>query len=191
MLSKDSAISFPSQCTKINPGSARRRSSSQVHLNYPSVVTTEPLAYMCRDEIVQRCKIAFEGLQPSTSIQSEEASRTTDVETNSDVTSQGAAEGHTLLGASHAAEHGQSTPAASVSGIDWERVIDFPHGSMRLLGSRKTRYMDSDPEWVRDKAYYPVLWDKEALRWRPTGIYFSLLCETSIFPDMRQVCGGT
>jgi hypothetical protein len=97
-------------------------------------------------------------------------------------------------GALFATKHGSEAVVSAVSGtasevclFDWERVIDFPHGSIRLLGSRKTKHLDSDPEWVRDKAYYPVVWDLEGQRWRPTGMYHSLLCEMSIFPDPRQV----
>lgn len=32
--------------------------------------------------------------------------------------------------------------------VDWERLIDFPHGSLRLMGSKKAPWMDSDPAWV-------------------------------------------
>lgn len=35
--------------------------------------------------------------------------------------------------------------------LEWERVVDFPHGSLRLLGSRKANHMDFDPAWVGDK----------------------------------------
>lgn len=37
--------------------------------------------------------------------------------------------------------------------LDWESIVDFPHGSLRLLGSCKAPWMDSDPEWVTEKAY--------------------------------------
>lgn len=26
--------------------------------------------------------------------------------------------------------------------LDWERIVDFPHGSFRMLGSRKTKKLD-------------------------------------------------
>ena len=45
------------------------------------------------------------------------------------------------------------------------------------------------PLQVRDKAYYPVLWEEAGQRWRPTGMYHTLLMQMSIFPDARQVCG--
>jgi hypothetical protein len=40
--------------------------------------------------------------------------------------------------------------------LDWESIIDFPHGSLRLLGSCKAPWMDSDPGWVTEKCYRPV-----------------------------------
>lgn len=40
--------------------------------------------------------------------------------------------------------------------LDWESIVDFPHGSLRLLGSCKSPWMDGDPEWVTEKAYSPV-----------------------------------
>jgi exonuclease VII large subunit len=40
--------------------------------------------------------------------------------------------------------------------LDWESIVDFPHGSLRLLGSCKGPWMDGDPEWVTEKAYSPV-----------------------------------
>lgn len=49
-----------------------------------------------------------------------------------------------------------SSDVPSTSGLAWERVVDFPHGSFRMLGSRKSKHLDTDPEWVQDKAYYPV-----------------------------------
>jgi hypothetical protein len=42
--------------------------------------------------------------------------------------------------------------------LDWESIVDFPHGSLRLLGSCKSPWMDGDPEWVTEKAYSPVQW---------------------------------
>ena len=45
------------------------------------------------------------------------------------------------------------------------------------------------PLQVRDKAYYPVVWEEAGQRWRPTGMYHTLLMQMSIFPDARQVCG--
>jgi len=40
--------------------------------------------------------------------------------------------------------------------LDWQAIIDFPHGSLRLLGSCKAPWMDSDPVWVTEKAYSRV-----------------------------------
>ena len=106
-----------------------------MHLNFPDVVTTEPLAYMCRDEVVVLCK----------------------------------------------QELGDAYP------LDWDRIVDFPHGSLRLLGSRKARHMDRDPAWVHDKAYYPVTWKEEEQRWAPRGVFFRLLRDSSIIPTAAQL----
>ncbi|KAG1658823.1 hypothetical protein FOA52_008248 [Chlamydomonas sp. UWO 241] len=111
-------------------------SSVEVHLNYPDVITTEPMAFLCRNEIVARCKAEF-----------------------------------------GEREH-----------LEWERVIDTPHGSLRILGSRKANHMDHDPAWVNDKAYYPMSWDEEARAWKPSGFYHGLLRRLSIFPSTQQLC---
>eukprot|EP00878_Enallax_costatus_P021904 GHUV01023215.1.p1 GENE.GHUV01023215.1~~GHUV01023215.1.p1 ORF type:complete len:256 (+),score=79.98 GHUV01023215.1:321-1088(+) len=56
-----------------------------------------------------------------------------------------------------------SSPSAGAAGIapgaaevDWESVVDFPHGSLRMIGSCKAPWMDSDPEWVQEKCYSRV-----------------------------------
>ena len=218
----------------------------QIHLNYPTVVTTDPLAHMCRDEIVLRCKAAFgqllincdtssmvsadvggdssvsvgtragalseasedpsPPLQPETIAEidggsiaealgdirgaAEDASTATGQATQ-DVDPIGPAGSNTSISGSNSSISGRNTSASGREGpftaIDWERVIDFPHGSLRLLGSRKTHHMDGDPAWVRDKAYYPVVWEPEQRRWRPAGVHHALLMQMSIFPDPRQV----
>jgi hypothetical protein len=40
--------------------------------------------------------------------------------------------------------------------LDWESIIDSPHGSLRLLGSCKAPWMDKDPAWVTEKSYSEV-----------------------------------
>ncbi|KAG2444392.1 hypothetical protein HXX76_001145 [Chlamydomonas incerta] len=72
--------------------------------------------------------------------------------------------------------------------VDWERLIDFPHGSLRLMGSKKAPWMDSDPEWVapQDKAYAPAKLGPDG-RWRPMRLTPSLLAAASIFPRAEQV----
>jgi hypothetical protein len=122
------------QCSELPDVLVSMRTPYKVHLNFPTVITTELLAHMCRDKVVSKCK---EELVDSC--------------------------------------------------LDWERIIDFPHGSFRMLGSRKTKHMDFDPEWVKDKAYYPVTWDSDAEAWYPCGIHYKLLCQLSIFPDPHQL----
>ncbi|GBF92023.1 hypothetical protein Rsub_04747 [Raphidocelis subcapitata] len=46
--------------------------------------------------------------------------------------------------------------------LDWEAVLDTPHGSLRLPGCYKAPWMDKDPDWVVDKCYSVV-------QWRPDG----------------------
>lgn len=43
--------------------------------------------------------------------------------------------------------------AEALRQLDWEAVLDVPHGSLRLLGSCKTPWMDTDPGWVAEKCY--------------------------------------
>jgi hypothetical protein len=46
--------------------------------------------------------------------------------------------------------------ADTLQQLDWESIIDSPHGSLRLLGSCKAPWMDSDPAWVQEKSYSEV-----------------------------------
>jgi len=108
------------------------RTPHKVHLNFPDVITTEPLALQCREAIVRECRAVL----------------------------------------------GEAKQ-------DWEKVIDFPHGSFRMIGSRKTRNLDSDPPWVYDKAYYPVRLEEGV--WKARGINIPLLKAASIFPSVRQL----
>lgn len=71
--------------------------------------------------------------------------------------------------------------------LDWESVVDFPHGSFRMLGSRKSKHMDKDPSWVGDKAYYPVVWQQETGSWVPIRIHYNLLRLTSIYAEIDQI----
>jgi hypothetical protein len=69
--------------------------------------------------------------------------------------------------------------------LDWERLVDFPHGSLRILGSRKAPHVDTDPDWVAHKSYLPAkLLDG---KWRPGRLTEGLLAVASIFPDPAAV----
>eukprot|EP00798_Chlamydomonas_sp_ICE-L_P032063 gene32063-16596_t len=70
-------------------------------------------------------------------------------------------------------------------GYEWDKVVDFPHGSFRILGSRKTNKMDSDPEWVKDKSYLPVRLENG--RWVEEKVTLALLRRTSIFPTAQEL----
>ncbi|KAG2489362.1 hypothetical protein HYH03_012192 [Edaphochlamys debaryana] len=69
--------------------------------------------------------------------------------------------------------------------VDWERLVDFPHGSFRIMGSRKALHMDRDPAWVVDKAYHPA--KLQDGKWRPGKITPPLLQAASIFPSPDRV----
>ncbi|GIL49197.1 hypothetical protein Vafri_5346 [Volvox africanus] len=112
------------------------RTPYKVHLNFPQLLTTELLACLCRDRLLEAC---VERMGP---------------------------------------RYG--------SRVDWERLIDFPHGSLRLMGSRKAPHMDRDPSWVRDKAYYPARLTEDG-RWQPGRITQGLLAAASIFPPRHRV----
>ncbi|KXZ48818.1 hypothetical protein GPECTOR_25g403 [Gonium pectorale] len=118
-------LPYPNYITSI-------RTPFKVHLNFPQLLTTELLACVCRDRILEACRSKLSSYD-----------------------------------------------------VDWERLIDFPHGSLRLMGSRKGTHMDSDPAWVRDKAYHPAkLVDG---KWRPGRMSPPLLSAASIFPAPYQV----
>ena len=147
----------------------------QIHLNFPEVVTTDPLAHMCRDEIVARCRAAFgtDGLGdmastsalgvsvPEYSGDGGEPHRQSPMHSGGDECADLNGEEERMestgpLGRGHQVDTppvaGQPVSPA-LRALDWERIIDFPHGSLRLLGSRKAKHMmKSDPDWVVDKA---------------------------------------
>ncbi|GLI61362.1 hypothetical protein VaNZ11_003725 [Volvox africanus] len=112
------------------------RTPYKIHLNFPQLLTTELLACLCRDRLLEAC---VECMGP---------------------------------------RYGGR--------VDWERLIDFPHGSLRLMGSRKAAHMDRDPPWVRDKAYYPARLTEDG-RWQPGRITQGLLAAASIFPPRHRV----
>lgn len=58
--------------------------------------------------------------------------------------------------AAAAAAAASTAPVDQHQQLDWESIIDFPHGSLRLLGSCKAPWMDSDPAWVAEKCYSEV-----------------------------------
>ncbi|KAL6752071.1 hypothetical protein V8C86DRAFT_3141573 [Haematococcus lacustris] len=67
----------------------------------------------------------------------------------------------------------------------WDKVVDFPHGSFRMLGSRKSHKLDKDPPHVLDKAYYPVKYVDGV--WSPIRINEPVLRMTSIMlPPAQQ-----
>ncbi len=43
----------------------------------------------------------------------------------------------------------------------------------------QVHHMDRDPAWVRDKAYYPVVWRQEKTEWSPIGMHHKLLREVT------------
>ncbi|GLC46183.1 Scaffold-type E3 ligase [Pleodorina starrii] len=125
------------------------RTPYKIHLNFPQLLTTELLACLCRDRLLEECTAK--------------------------------------LGPQYG------------SAVDWERLIDFPHGSLRLMGSRKAPHMDSDPAWVLEKAYHPARLTTTTsdggsggaggavVRWQPGRITPALLLASSIVPQRHQV----
>jgi hypothetical protein len=69
--------------------------------------------------------------------------------------------------------------------IDWEAVLDFPHGSLRLLGCRKAPWMDKDPDWVTEKYYSPVV--NVCGTWWRLPLTRQALHEASIHPTAKQL----
>ncbi|KAF5834641.1 hypothetical protein DUNSADRAFT_8649 [Dunaliella salina] len=74
--------------------------------------------------------------------------------------------------------------------LDWERVVDFSHGSFRLMGSHKPIHIQRDPPWVYDKAYYKVNFrpnEEGKPVWVPGKIWLQTLMWSSIFPTKSQI----
>jgi hypothetical protein len=69
--------------------------------------------------------------------------------------------------------------------VDWESIIDFPHGSLRLLGSCKSPWMDSDPEWVTEKSYSRVVY-KDGV-WMRQPLTLSAVMECSILLEEGEL----
>lgn len=70
--------------------------------------------------------------------------------------------------------------------IDWELLLDKPHGSLRLLGSKKAPWQDKDPPWVgvRQKSYWVV--EYKDGKWEPQRTTLGLLRKCSIRMTAEQ-----
>jgi hypothetical protein len=68
----------------------------------------------------------------------------------------GSSRGSTETSFPAAAAAAADASADPLQQLDWESIIDSPHGSLRLLGSCKAPWMDSDPAWVQEKSYSEV-----------------------------------
>ncbi|KIY99578.1 hypothetical protein MNEG_8382 [Monoraphidium neglectum] len=80
-----------------------------------------------------------------------------------------------------------------LASLDWEAVVDVPHGSLRLPGCYKAPWMDKDPDWVLDKCYSVVEWrpdeggDRGGGAWYKVPLTLELLRDCSIHPPPEQV----
>lgn len=81
------------------------------------------------------------------------------------------------------------------AGLDWESIIDFPHGSLRMIGSCKAPWMDSDPAWVQEKSYSRVSICASAAcmqllslqcHWQPTSVVFRTVCSLLVTARPQQ-----
>jgi hypothetical protein len=191
----------------------------QVHLNFPTIVTTESRARRARKAVINRCRAELAGLPPLALLKEEVAAAVAleraerefrELEAEEARLLQlkaaggagrgggegsgadregGAAEGGAERGAAAAggaiaeaggAESGSGSGSGSgdrgrggaeagavaagealhplLAALDWEAVVDVPHGSLRLPGCYKAPWMDKDPAWVEDKCYSIVEW---------------------------------
>ncbi|KAF6251526.1 hypothetical protein COO60DRAFT_609889 [Scenedesmus sp. NREL 46B-D3] len=83
-----------------------------------------------------------------------------------------------------AAQPADETAAGSLQQLDWESVIDSPHGSLRLLGSCKAPWMDSDPAWVTEKSYGEVQYVGGA--WMRQPLSYAAVQQCSILLDAME-----
>lgn len=75
--------------------------------------------------------------------------------------------------------------------LDWESVVDFPHGSLRLLGSCKGPWMDKDPAWVTDKAYSRVEFVDGVWMRQPLDLASVVECSILLTEDELRVFSQT
>lgn len=116
------------------------RTPYKLHLNFPDVLTTEQLAFACRQQVLEEVQ---------------------------------------------ARRLGQGVQGAEALEF-WERAVDCPHGSFRMLGSRKARWLAAgDPGSVRQRIYHPVRRQGGAWVEQPLGL--GLLCACSIVPTEEQL----
>jgi hypothetical protein len=69
--------------------------------------------------------------------------------------------------------------------LDWESIIDFPHGSLRLLGSCKAPWMDKDPAWVTEKSYSEVQYVDGV--WMRQPLSYAAVQQCSILLDAMEL----
>ncbi|KAF8067396.1 hypothetical protein HT031_002444 [Scenedesmus sp. PABB004] len=77
------------------------------------------------------------------------------------------------------AQQQQSGVLPGAEALDWESIVDFPHGSLRLLGSCKAPWMDSDPEWVQEKCYSEAVLLRDGV-WERQPLSFAAVARCSI-----------
>lgn len=204
MLLEYAGALFPANLTVPSCSTCKRTAPTpllwQVHLNFPTIVTTEGRARRARKAVINRCRAELSGLPPLELLKDEVGTRqallraerelealrieevrlraiTQDAAAGRDV-SAALAEAAAAAGAAGApgtagadagpAAGGGDAPAIEaavargvdplLASLDWEAVVDVPHGSLRLPGSYKAPWMDKDPAWVEDKCYSVVEW---------------------------------
>lgn len=68
--------------------------------------------------------------------------------------------------------------------LNWDSIIDCPHGSLRLLASNKPPWLDKDPGWVREKAYSRAEYVDG--QWLYVPLTLETLMQCSIHPTPAQ-----
>jgi hypothetical protein len=188
---------FPSSSTPLP-------SPHQIHLNFPTIVTSEARARRARKAVINRCRAELAGLPPLALLREEVAAADALARAEGELRALEAEEARLLelkaaggggggggdegeaagsngggaqpeaapdaAAATAAAADGGGAAEAGGSGggggalhpllaaLDWEAVVDVPHGSLRLPGCYKAPWMDKDPAWVEDKCYSMVEW---------------------------------
>lgn len=79
-------------------------------------------------------------------------------------------------------------PAVPAAYLDWQKIIDEPHGSLRMLGSAKPPHLAAnDPPWVQQSAYAVARFDRAAGIWASLPTTADLVSLCSIHPTVKQM----
>jgi hypothetical protein len=142
------------------------RTPYKVHLNFPAIVTNEARARVVRLRVAERMRAALGGaLDEKARLEAPQLPQQPPYPPPpaalQRLAEELAEEGAGTNSSTTTAARRRQRWRAQLAALDWAGVVDAPHGSLRLPGSRKSAAQEGgrDPAWVsppRDKYYLPV-----------------------------------